>query len=415
MFLLCDAVFLLVPSTELKYYVIPFKRRQSTSRIGASDAIREKSSMTNQIRGRCSSKNQGFTLVELLVVIAIIGILVGLLLPAVQAAREAARRMQCTNNQKQLVLALHNFHDTFRKFPPLRGGRPGGDQGRCGDLFGLVFALPYVEQGPRSDQISGGAPQVAWNNTYSPYMGLMPVLLCPSSPLAANNPITSNQPQRSYHLSMGTTIGTNPSSAGTSSTITDNNYFGRVNGLFGYDKPGATAPNCVAAEVVAKMGSITDGTSNTVALSEKVTGDRGSRSVLGLATYPMTGLDANAAQCLATATNGLYNTGRLLSDWNMGGIWAFGHPNWAGFSTILPPNSPSCYERNNNNPSNAVGVFSVSSRHTGGVVIGMGDGSVRFITQSIDCGNYGVAPNRNYGVWGALGTISGGEVNLLND
>jgi len=362
-----------------------------------------------------ASKRIGFTLVELLVVIAIIGILVGLLLPAVQAAREAARRMQCTNNQKQLVLALHNFHDTFRKFPPLRGGPIGGDQGRCGDKFGLVFALPYIEQGPRSNQISGEPPQVAWNNTFAPYLGEMSVLLCPSSPLSPNHPVTSNQPQRSYHLSMGTTIGTNPSSAGTSAAIIDNNYFGRVDGLFGYDKPGAIAPSCITTERVVRMGSITDGTSNTVALSEKVTGNRGSRSVLGLATYPMAGLDANAAQCLATATNGLYNPGRLLSDWNMGGIWAFGHPNWAGFSTILPPNSPSCYERNNNNPSNSVGVFSVSSNHTGGVVIAIADGSVRFITQSIDCGNYGVVPNRNYGVWGSLGTIAGGEVNFLND
>jgi prepilin-type N-terminal cleavage/methylation domain-containing protein len=376
----------------------------------------EDCTVTKKNRGKLlASKKFAFTLVELLVVIAIIGILVGLLLPAVQAAREAARRIQCTNNQKQLVLAMHNFHDAFKKFPPLRGGPIGGDQNRCADKFGLVFALPYIEQGPRSDQISGGAPQVAWNNTYAPYLGSMTVLLCPSSPLAANNPVTSNQPQRSYHLSMGTTVGTNPSGAGTSATITDNNYFGRVNGLFGYDKPGAVAPLCVTSEVKRTMGSITDGTSNTVALSEKATGDRGSRSVRGLATYPMAGLDANAAQCLATATNGLYNPGRLLSDWNMGGIWAFGHPNWAGFSTILPPNSPSCYERNNNNPSNAVGVFSVSSYHTGGVVIGMADGSIRFITQSIDCGNYGVAPNRNYGVWGALGTIAGGEVNLLND
>ncbi len=130
---------------------------------------------------------------------------------------------------------------------------------------------------------------------------------------------------------MGTTVGTNPSSAGTSATITDNNYFGRVDGLFGYDKPGATAPLCITSELKKTMASITDGTSNTVALSEKVTGDRGSRSVLGLATYPMAGLDTNAAQCLATATNGVYNPGRLLSDWNMGGIWAFGHPNWAGF------------------------------------------------------------------------------------
>ena len=353
-------------------------------------------------------QRRGFTLVELLVVIAIIGVLVALLLPAVQAARESARRMQCQNNQKQLVLALHNFHDSYGKFPPLRGGRNDGSN-RCGDMFGLVFALPFVEQGPRSDQIANGAPQVSWNNTYAPYLGKMSVLLCPSSPLAANNPVTSNQPQRSYHLSMGTTVGTNASAAGVTATITDNNYFGRVNGLFGYEKPGATTPSCIAPEQMTRMASITDGTSNTVALSEKVTGTRGSRSVLGLATFPMTGLDTNAAQCLATATNGFYNAGRNLSDWNMGGIWAFGHPNWAGFSTILPPNSPSCYERNNANPSNSVGVFSVSSLHPGGAVIAMADGSVRFVRQSIDCGNYGVAPNRNYGVWGAMGTTAGGE------
>jgi prepilin-type processing-associated H-X9-DG protein len=208
---------------------------------------------------------------------------------------------------------------------------------------------------------------------------------------------------------MGTTVGTNPSALGFNATITDNNYFGRVDGLFGYEKPGSVHPSCDAPALVRRMASITDGTSNTVALSEKVTGIRGSRSVLGLATFPMTGLDTNAAQCLATATNGVYNAGRNLSDWNMGGIWAFGHPNWSGFSTILPPNSPSCYERNNANPSNSVGVFSVSSHHPGGVVISMADGSVRSITQTIDCGNYGVAPNRNYGVWGAMGTIAGGE------
>jgi len=360
-----------------------------------------------------SRNRPGFTLVELLVVIAIIGVLVALLLPAVQAARDSARRSQCQNNQKQLVLALHNFHDAYGKFPPLRGGR-NDSSNRCGDMFGLVFAFPYVEQGPRSDQIAGGAPVVSWDNAYAPYMGKMSVLLCPSSSLAANNPVNSNQPQRSYHLSMGTTVGTNVSVAGTSATITDNNYFGRVNGLFGYEKPGATLPDCVGAQHVQRMATITDGTSNTVALSEKVTGNRALRSVLGLATFPMTDLDTNAAQCLATATNGFYNTGRNLSDWNMGGIWAFGHPNWAGFSTILPPNSPSCYERNGNNPSNSVGVFSVSSRHPGSVVITMADGSVRSISQAIDCGNYGVAPNRNYGVWGALGTIAGGEAQSDN-
>src|SRR5262245_40534543 len=145
-----------------------------------------------------SRRRPGFTLVELLVVIAIIGVLVALLLPAVQGARDAARRSQCQNNQKQLVLALHNFHDANGKFPPLRGGR-NDSSNRCGDMFGLVFALPYVEQAPRSDQISNGNPVVSWDNVYAPYMGKMPVLLCPASPLSAINPVNANQPQRSYH------------------------------------------------------------------------------------------------------------------------------------------------------------------------------------------------------------------------
>jgi prepilin-type N-terminal cleavage/methylation domain-containing protein len=110
--------------------------------------------ITSAFVGRSRS---GFTLVELLVVIAIIGVLVALLLPAVQAARESARRTQCQNHQKQLVLALHNFHDIYQKFPPLRGGRNDGSN-RCGDMFGLVFALPYIEQGARSDQINNGRP-----------------------------------------------------------------------------------------------------------------------------------------------------------------------------------------------------------------------------------------------------------------
>ena len=111
-------------------------------------------------------------------------------------------------------------------------------------MFGLVLALPYLEQGPRSDQITNGAAVVSWDNTYAPYMGKMTVLLCPSSPLSPNNPVDSNQPQRSYHLSMGTTVGTNASAAGTSTTIADNNYFGRVDGLFGYQTPGAPTPSC---------------------------------------------------------------------------------------------------------------------------------------------------------------------------
>jgi Protein of unknown function (DUF1559) len=75
----------------------------------------------------------------------------------------------------------------------------------------------------------------------------------------------------------------------------------------------------------------------------------------------------------------------------------------------LPPNGPSCFTRNNDNPSNSTGIFTVSSYHLGGGVAAMADGSVRFITEMIDCGNYGVGVNKSFGVWGALGTINGGE------
>src|SRR5206468_7651117 len=94
-------------------------------------------------------RRRGFTLIELLVVIAIIGVLIALLLPAVQAAREAARRSQCTNNLKQLGLALHNYHDANQAFP---SGKAGNDASAAGNdssaTSGWVSVLPQMEQGP---------------------------------------------------------------------------------------------------------------------------------------------------------------------------------------------------------------------------------------------------------------------------
>jgi prepilin-type N-terminal cleavage/methylation domain-containing protein len=102
-------------------------------------------------------RRRAFTLVELLAVIAIIGIRVALLLPAVQAAREASRRMSCTNNLKQLGVALHNYHDTFKSFVPRKQGTTGtiSNQGR---LSGLVGLLPFIEQQPLYDAIKAGDP-----------------------------------------------------------------------------------------------------------------------------------------------------------------------------------------------------------------------------------------------------------------
>src|SRR3954453_5557400 len=122
----------------------------------------------------------GFTLVELLVVIAIIGVLVALLLPAVQSAREAARRMQCSNNQKQIALALHGYHDVNGRFPYLRGGRNNPSL-RCGDYHGLVPTLPFLEGGSRYAEIESGSPRNPYDDTFVSLSGRMQALLCPSS------------------------------------------------------------------------------------------------------------------------------------------------------------------------------------------------------------------------------------------
>jgi len=343
---------------------------------------------------------RGFTLVELLVVIAIIGVLVALLLPAVQSAREAARRTQCASNQKQIGLALHNYHDAFNKFPYLRGGR---NQSRCGDYHGIVSLLPFLEQQPRFDAIANDATyRNPWDNAYLPFQGRIAAIVCPSTSMHVNRNVP-NQRHRSYHFSVGTTI--------------VGNYNGPTEGLFGFQTPGALVPPCPPGPSGHKsFKDIIDGSSNTIAVSEKAAGrETGSRTIYGYGVQPFSAaaLLANPGTCLATAVNKTYLPNLNVGIWMSADIWAFGHPHWAAFTTVLPPNSPSCYDgTEGNNPSRGNGIFSATSLHPGGVLGCLADGSVRFINDTIDCGNFGVASGAtpaNYGVWGAMGTINGGE------
>ncbi|MDR2706343.1 MAG: DUF1559 domain-containing protein [Planctomycetaceae bacterium] len=112
---------------------------------------------------RSKSRRNGFTLVELLVVIAIIGVLIAMLLPAVQAAREAARRMQCTNNLKQLGIAAHNYHDTFSSFPPgcIQPGKVNTPKNTDCQISWVAFLLPFIEAGTVYEKINFNAP--SWN------------------------------------------------------------------------------------------------------------------------------------------------------------------------------------------------------------------------------------------------------------
>ncbi|MBA4189290.1 MAG: prepilin-type cleavage/methylation domain-containing protein [Planctomycetaceae bacterium] len=354
---------------------------------------------------RYSTYRVAFTLIELLVVIAIIAILIGLLLPAVQKVREAAARMKCQSNMKQLGIAIHSYHDQSGLFPTLnewlaspatRSTNPQGNEGRN---TGLVNILPYIEQSNVYTTMSqpgtyGGIAITAWGPVrdrtyYPPYLAKIPVFVCPSNPNP--NPIwgSSDWGVRSYAASVGDSINGNFSNA------TNRGVFGRT---------------------ASKMASITDGTSNTIFMAERAFGSSNNRSTKGYFANNVTGLNTSPIGCLSTAANGQYLASQsVMTDRPVGVQWFEGYPAFTGVTTILPPNSPSCAA---DNWGDSWGVFSASSYHTGGVNVLLGDGSVRFVTDAVSTGSLSTAEVTTgaspYGVWGAAGTISGGEAVSLD-
>ena len=360
-----------------------------------------------------------FTLVELLVVIAIIGILIALLLPAIQAAREAARRAQCNNNLKQIALGLLNYHDVHSQFPPRSMGTTGftgnvpkggsvcvtGNSAHCNEnrLSTRVFLLPYVEQQALWDIIRSAVPgynpqgPVPWNTGYGPWKETIPAYVCPSE---VYNMSQNLYPvgRSNYHFSVGDTLHTNLNTNG-----------GTIRGIFG------RAVKCSLANVL-------DGSSNTAMVGERCyTYFTKSTSFPASGKYPVkSGLYvvANAAipaTCLAQASGMFYNAATFATccDITWGSNrWPDGDPPYASFATILPPNSPNCVASGTND-GNTPQIGTVSSNHPGGALVAMADGSVRFVTEGIDCGMLSVTEVKSgpspYGVWGALGSKDGGE------
>ncbi|MFG0296665.1 MAG: DUF1559 domain-containing protein [Maioricimonas sp. JB045] len=334
---------------------------------------------------------RGFTLIELLVVIAIIAILVALLLPAVQQAREAARRAQCKNNLKQLGLALHNYHDVYGVFTPgLTGTNQSTDNngGRLSANFGL---LPYLDQTALFNQITAEVNQgktpwtsTAWWDTH------IPALQCPSDVHHKRD-----RGKTSYVYNHG-----------DRATELEHREYERGRGLFhGWTPFG--------------IRDVRDGTSSTIAMSET----RRSESygadgfeVAGRVQTEVTGVELNPSLCIATLdpNDRTRFATAAPNGYRRGDRWADGRPCFTGFQTILPPNSPSCVAgTNSEDPNNA--IYSASSAHDGGVHALFADGAVRFISSNIDTGNVAATPpgrevtKSPFGVWGALGTRSCGE------
>ena len=381
-----------------------------------------------------------FTLVELLVVIAIIGILIGLLLPAVQSARAAAQRMQCSNHMKQLGLALHNYHDTRGEFPP-GAHNYGGSSTRKGSKIGI---LPYIEQGVLYDQYL--AVPVTDNNPYSTTSALTPdifktwvnIYLCPSddgrrAPLYGVYGRPTN-----YRESYGDWPSYGDSTWGRHKTPNPRGFF-------------STHHNADGAQM-RSISSVHDGTSNTIAMSEGIIGigvntDTTARSIYGTLVdsvstmgNPVTNPGSGAVTS-PTATANIkacwdkMGTGkRYLDDIPNGQLWrdrigrSWGDSQtWrSGFMTIFPPNNgPNCLAGTVSDFDQSLNISTASSYHTGGVNCVMVDGAVRFISDSIASrssnipADYSVPTgmttlivgqgSSSFGVWGALGSIAGGE------
>ncbi|MEM8910980.1 MAG: DUF1559 domain-containing protein [Planctomycetota bacterium] len=390
-------------------------------------------------------KQVGFTLVELLVVIAIIGVLVGLLLPAVQAAREAARRMSCSNNFKQIGLGMHNYHAAYNRIPPHGVGtisQPSptnswwqtsllANNRRLSTLVGI---LPFVEQQGIWEVISNpndfdndgvidfqaGGP-VPDQIDYEPWTLEIPTYRCPSDP-GRGLPALGRS---NYAACLGdgtwqTMVG--PWSGRLTEPAPTVRFERARAGHRGFFRP---------RDYRGRFRDILDGLSNTIAMGEIATylGDKDARLVL-----PADGrsLGGNSASTAAIRNDpGVCDTfvnperpGFWLNDASRetrgrGYRWADFKQTFTGCFTVLPPNDIYCARHNGDDLS---GTAPMSSRHIGGVHVLMGDGAVKFITDSIEAGNRNHgdvwlegtgarAPGNKspYGLWGALGTRAASE------
>jgi len=349
---------------------------------------------------RSHSNQKAFTLVELLVVIAIIAVLIGLLLPAVQSAREASRRSDCTNKMKQLGLATHSHIDARQIFPHathnvnIRTAINGN--GIWNRLSFIVALLPFMEQADLYDSVisystNGQQPWSTAANSVtgapSPYVTRLAAVQCVSDP----NATAETLGRTNYHINRGDI-------------------------WLNWDWHENRGPGSNGERRKINASAVSDGMSQTILFGEVATGVNGS-------TNPRTGVawsvgtnSPTTAPGACFAVSGGLPAGAVAGWGATGSRWGDSVSIYTQFFTVLGPNTASCATGGNNENW---GIAHASSWHEGGVNVTMCDGSVRFFTNSIDAGNPVIGtPNSAaqgyrgpsvWGVWGALGTIDGGE------
>lgn len=355
------------------------------------------------------------TLVELVIIIAVLVLLAGLLLSFIPRLREDARRMQCSGHLKQLVLALHNYHDVYFSLP--FGAAPCSRTGDHAYRYSVFVSLTpffeasnwyntFITAGGRDDPWTTGVGSI-WCDDSS----LFSVLRCPSDPFARTEPSQINR--ISYRVSLGDWV-----------DRADQANVPNPRGAFSLQR-----------DVHRKFSDFFDGMSNTVILGEAAVGSRTKR-VRGAAALGITGIPKfgerpdmvfRAKDCLDTVEGRRFRDTVTMASDRIGHRWGDANAIYTGFSTILPPNGPSCssassgFETDEENTvvdgevrANFATLVTASSYHPGGVNIAYADGAVRFLSNDIDtggsaavweqpCVSGGTSP---YGIWGELGSFN---------